>query len=208
MKNHEFLNHLIELHWLGRLDVKYLEIGVRDHYTFRRVNSTCRYGVDPNHVTTFYKTSDEFFKLNKQERGLKFELVLIDGLHQREQVVRDVLNSLECLNFGGIIVLDDCRPREEYQQLRAEHPPDGRPWNGDVWKAVVDLRQDQTIDVCVVDEGWGFGVVLPRPNTDILSDVSKPLTWEGYRQYGPEWLRPVSLTELQGFLEGYSNGQN
>jgi predicted O-methyltransferase YrrM len=51
-------------------------------------------------------TSDAFF-----ERSMvKFDVIFIDGLHEEHQVDRDIVNSLQHLNPGGIIVLHDCLP--------------------------------------------------------------------------------------------------
>lgn len=201
MKRHEFLNWLIDHHWGGNREVRYLEIGVRTGYTFLNVRSDYRYSVDPNFPATFKMTSNEFFQLNKARR-LRFDLVFVDGLHQREQVVRDVLNSTAILNRGGIVIIDDCRPLEEYQQVSADAPPDGRPWCGDVWKGVVDLRHDRTLDICVIDKGWGFGIVLVRPNSNPIT-APKNLDWKLYERARNLLLRLIPFSKLPDFLEGY-----
>ncbi len=208
MKRHQFLNHVIKLHWGDRTDVCYLEIGVRNNYTFRRVNSTFKCGVDPKYSASFRGTSDEFFKVNKRSRKLTFDLIFIDGLHQREQVVHDALNAMICLNPGGIVIVDDCRPREEVQQERDDTPNGRKFWCGDVWKAIADLRQDLNLDICVVDEGWGFGVVLPRNNSNLLGGIVEILTWESYLGHRREYLNLIPLDNLPDFLGDYGNGQN
>ena len=52
-------------------------------------------------------TSDDFFRINKN----KFDVIFIDGLHEYQQAVNDIENSLGCLNENRVILLDDCLPR-------------------------------------------------------------------------------------------------
>ncbi len=97
----------------------YLEIGVRDpRANFRRVIASHKDGVDPSPRShcRFQVTSDEFFEKVQRERKLIYDIVLIDGLHLEEQVLRDVENSLEWLAADGTIVLHDCNPLTEAAQ--------------------------------------------------------------------------------------------
>ena len=48
-------------------------------------------------------TSDIFFKKNKK----KFDIIYVDGAHNKEQVKSDSLNALKYLNKDGIIIFDD-----------------------------------------------------------------------------------------------------
>jgi hypothetical protein len=79
----------------------YLEIGCKDNSTFNRVNAIKKVGVDPNRGGTLRMTSDQYFK----DHNDTFDLVFVDGLHEHEQAVRDVENSLLRLNPGGTIVI-------------------------------------------------------------------------------------------------------
>ena len=56
-----------------------------------------------NKVEIYRKTSDDFFLKNKHT----FDLIYIDGNHLFEFVKRDIHNSLNFINYDGIIVLDD-----------------------------------------------------------------------------------------------------
>ena len=81
-------------------------------------------------------TSDEFFKQNEK----RFDLIFIDGLHEANQVFRDVKNSLNYLNENGVILLHDCNPSiEEHQTFPQSLDHNKRHlniWLGDTWKTV------------------------------------------------------------------------
>lgn len=145
----------------------YLEIGCRDDECFSRIGAKHKVGVDPNSGGTVRASSDYFFQHNND----KFDLVFIDGLHLYEQVLRDIRNALEVLNPGGVIVLHDCLPLTSEAQYRRQCT---RYWNGDVWKAIVEIRTWEDIDTatCLIDHG--LGIIRPRPNTDILAPPVTP----------------------------------
>src|SRR5262245_26001763 len=125
----EFMNRLVRQRGYS----SYLEIGCGSGETLRSITARYKVGVDPVGEATFPVSSDAFFQENRRH----FDLVFIDGLHLREQVLRDVNGALGCLSPGGTIVLHDCLPLTERHQLRTRLPG---PWTGDVWKAVVELR--------------------------------------------------------------------
>ena len=149
----------------------YLEIGCNRDGTFQQVAIPQRVGVDPKRGGTLRMTSDEFFAVNQQS----FDLVFIDGLHLREQVLRDVENALRVLSPHGCIVIHDCLPTERQQQLR-EPAGGGEPWTGDVWKAVVELRQRPDLDIAVLDADWGW-VCYSHDRTPRLWPI--PGNWTG-----------------------------
>jgi hypothetical protein len=185
-----FLNQLIR-HFKFR---SYLEIGCGDDRTFDRVAAADKVGVDPVGGGTLRMTSDHFFKVNRK----RFDLIFIDGLHLREQVLRDVANALRALRSGGCIVLHDCLPKTEMQQARIRRT---KAWTGDVWKAVAELRTDPDLDVAVADADWGLGVVVPRPNSDPLR-LSSPLTWDDYVRDRARLLRVMDSLAVIDFVRG------
>ena len=71
----------------------YLEIGCDQDQLFSKIKIQNKVGVDPSSGGNVRKTSDEFFKENKN----KFDIVFIDGLHTYDQVKKDILNSINCL---------------------------------------------------------------------------------------------------------------
>ncbi|AKK28966.1 biotin carboxyl carrier protein [Mycobacterium sp. EPa45] len=164
----------------------YLEIGVSRGQAFQRISADVKIAVDPAFRLTertrelanakgrvveyFETTSDAFFD---NEKSLleqhPVDVALIDGLHTYEQVVRDVENTVRYLKDDGVIFLHDCNPPFELAGRRAESwdefmaqqsgPLKIGIWNGDVWKAIVELRStrpDLLVGVLKCDQGVGF----------------------------------------------------
>ena len=125
----------------------YLEIGCDQDKLFQRIDIKNKFGIDPVSGGNIRKTSDDFFSTNKT----KFDLVFIDGLHEYEQVKKDILNSLKFLNPGGIVLVHDCLPESMSKQAVPRYRS---IWNGDVWKAIVDLRCKENINIytCNIDQ--------------------------------------------------------
>ena len=144
----------------------YLEIGVDDpDPNFDHVACPRKCAVDPapglpgiDHPVT----SDEFFRASDES----FDLIFIDGFHEDEQVGRDIRNALGHLNPGGIVVIHDCLPPDEWHQRPYRDFRGGEAWNGTVWKGVLRQFADCPWDCYVVDCDWGCGVIdtsRPRP---------------------------------------------
>jgi len=139
-------------------------------------------GIDPVSGGTVRATSDQFFAKNDE----KFDCVFIDGLHEYHQVKKDILNSLQFLNDGGIILLHDCLPNNYYEQAT---PRCQWIWNGDVWKAIVECRNLKDIDVYTCYADFGIGVIFKRPNKNLLDyklpnykNISFKFYYENYKK--------------------------
>ena len=170
----------------------YLEIGCDDDQLFSKVNIRNKIGVDPVSGGNIRKKSDDFFSTNKD----KFDLVFIDGLHIYEQVKKDILNSLKFLNENGMILVHDCLPDSLSKQAVPRYK---MKWNGDVWKAIVDLRQREDLEIytCEIDEG--IGIITKRKNTSILK-LDKPvkkLKFKDYFNNYKEYLRIIKLSDFK-----------
>lgn len=172
------------------LETAYLEIGCDTDATFSQIRAKVKVGVDPEAGGTVRATSDKFFAANQQ----RFDVVFIDGLHQREQVLRDVDNSLANLNPGGLILLHDCLPTHRESQLRDRVT---QAWHGDVWRAVLDLRQRWDIDVAVVEADEGIGIVVPRRNTARLRLDRDP----DFEEMSSDLMRTICDDEIENFLD-------
>ncbi len=147
------------------IDIKkyksYLEIGCDNDELFNFIKCDKKIGVDPEKGGNIRSTSDEFFYKNHES----FDLIFIDGLHEFEQVCKDIENSLNFLNKNGIILLHDCLPNNVYQQIV---PRCKRTWNGDVWKAIVKYRTDDNLDTYTCNADSGLGVIFKRKNKNKL----------------------------------------
>jgi len=183
----------------------YLEIGVQRGDTFSRVEVARRIGVDPDPTSaaTFHETSDSYFaRLDRSraafgEAAPTFDLVFVDGLHHREQVVRDVENASRHLSPGGAIVVHDCDPPTERAGGRAIC---SGVWCGDVWRGWIDLRRSLDREAFVVDTDLGCGVILSGEATP-LAGGDDP-TWADFSADRAGWLRLVSVAAAEARIAG------
>ena len=170
----------------------YLEIGCDKNQLFSKVNIDNKIGVDPVSGGNVRKTSDDFFKENKSS----FDIVFIDGLHTYEQVKKDILNSVNCLLDEGIILVHDCMPDSLGKQAVPRYK---MQWNGDVWKAIVDLRQQENLEIYTCEIDQGIGVISKKKNTSILK-LDKPINKLKFKDYFnnyKEYMRVISLEEFK-----------
>jgi len=136
----------------------YLEIGCHNNEVFDKIEVD-KVGVDPISGGTVRATSDQFFLQNKK----LFDCIFIDGLHIYEQVIRDIKNSLNFLNDDGVIILHDCLPKSiSHQRV----PRTRYNWNGDVWKAMVEVRTWDNCDAFTVLADQGLGVIKKKDNSN------------------------------------------
>jgi hypothetical protein len=72
-------------------------------------------------------------------------------------------------------------------------------WNGDVWKAIVDLRQDENIEIYTCEMDQGIGVIQKKKNTSILqiSKKIKELKFKDFYKNHKEYMRTISIKDLQ-----------
>jgi hypothetical protein len=141
--------------------VNYLEIGVNDGTCIRNVIAKHKDGVDPGIETinppevNYPITSDDFFSLINGH-DIKYDIIFIDGLHHDYQVYKDIRNSLNHITDNGTIVCHDMNPLFEITQRKTGVV---RTWNGDCWKAWVQLRselKDYSMEVVNTDHGVGI----------------------------------------------------
>ena len=172
--------------------LNYLEIGCDNDQLFSKVKIKNKIGVDPVSGGNVRKNSDDFFLENKD----KFDLVFIDGLHIYEQVKKDIINSLKCLNENGIILVHDCMPDSLSKQAVPRYK---MKWNGDVWKAIVDLRQREDLDIFTCEIDQGIGIITKRKNSSILklNKPAKNLKFKDYYYNYKEYLRIIKLTDFK-----------
>lgn len=171
----------------------YLEIGVRDGSCFNTITCETKIGVDPDQssAATVFQTSDEFFK----NLNIKFDIIFIDGLHHADQVEKDIQNSLDALNPGGIIVMHDCLPTSEFMQ-RIPMLPEHNEWTGDTWRAYFKFRRERAdLEMSVVDTDWGCGLIRPGTQT-LLSTTNNPF-YEDFARHKYDWMNVISVEEFK-----------
>lgn len=161
---------------------KYLEIGVETGFTFEHTHFENKEGVDPDpkcdNSKIVRKTSDDYFACSEDKK----DVIFIDGLHQSEQVIADINNSINLLNEGGKIFLDDILPLTHDEQLKIprKHYYEnnilkyGEPWTGDVWKVLYFILRNhsENIDFSYFYNGnyRGVGLLVILSYFQISSD--------------------------------------
>jgi hypothetical protein len=179
----------------------YMEIGVEYGRTFFDVDIENKVAIDPDFrfdpksVNTpgcafFPMTSDAFFA---HHDGSSFDIIFLDGLHESEQTLRDLLNCLPLCHPNTVIVIDDVMPTDCFSGLR-DHADairfremnggQGPAWHGDVYKVVYFLHDFMPgLSYATIDDGWNRQTLVwrkPRqqftPVFNNLETISR-LTW-------------------------------
>jgi hypothetical protein len=145
---------------------QYLEIGVAGGNTFHSVQIQRKHAVDPkfrfdtSHLATedvryFEIPSDQYFSQHVPH-GMKFDIVLLDGLHTFEQTFRDFCASTSHAHPDTIWIIDDVFPSDIFSALRSqkeairhrrEHGLKGRLWHGDVFKCIFAIHDFSPISI-------------------------------------------------------------
>lgn len=169
----------------------YLEIGVKyEDATFNHINCTNKEGVDPKHgCTTHEMTSDEFF--NTISKDKKWDIIFIDGYHEKTQVKRDIENSLNHLNVNGTIVCHDVNPRvKEWLEPKI-------CWNA--WEAFAELRSTRND---LVMHGLTFDHLgFIRNGRQSLWSIPIESTWEYLDTHRKDLMQELTLDELYTMFE-------
>lgn len=199
---HDAINFLIKKYELQ--EAKYLEIGVFQGETIKRVNAAIKDGVDTEDLcksdyVNFKMTSDNFFKLNPNRI---YDVIFIDGLHTAYQVSKDLINSLNNLSInGGVIIFDDVYPHNEYEQRGLDLSNYGYN-TGDCWKAIAyyfdDLLKisDDVVFFKDVERGAiGFKIKKGKHNLILNDDI--PSKDNGILQ---EWSKYEYYVDYQNFF--------
>jgi hypothetical protein len=171
MNRWDIINHFIKKNNYK----SYLEIGYYKGWSFDQVICENKEAVDPNPCKTIEQeskmgmfnepegliikaTSDQFFN-NLSSPNDKWDIIFIDGLHESEQVYKDIMNSLDHLSEGGTIILHDCNPP------KYEHTTTGIDgcWTGDTYKAFIRWRYENFEQFSyTIDTDWGCGIINPN----------------------------------------------
>lgn len=196
MLRNEVINEIIKFY-----DYKsYLEIGSLNGENISKIDCQLKQSIDPqlswlghipSHNPTFKMTSDDFFA-NDNYKDLKWDIIFIDGDHEREQVKRDINNSLERLNEGGTIVCHDmCPEREEQLQPRYCH---------NSWEAFAFFRtKNEDLEMYVVETDCGCGVIRVGKQETYKGNIES--SWNFLVENKKEVLNTISVLEFKKLME-------
>jgi hypothetical protein len=199
MEHHSELLNLIAKKIKAR---HYLEIGVfNPDHNFNKIDVLMKVGVDPdpNAKATICATSDDFFETAK-EFGDKFELIWLDGLHEAEQIKKDIINAWQCLRPGGVIAIHDSNPHKE---SITHFPRDSREWTGNVYKTISNIKTPKF----TVDFDYGC-CILRKPKTfeaqePCLFISDNEITWEHFDANRKNLLNLVGVDEAIKIIDAW-----
>ena len=195
MQRFDIINRFIQ----SRKFRSFLEIGTFNGDTYNAVKCERKVSVDPDLTlkATYQVTSDEYFA-NCTE---SFDIIFIDGLHEHDQVWRDIVNGLKHLNQNGIIVMHDCKPVDEkMQEIPFRKHYGHSAWTGDCWKAFVKARATYPYRMYVIDEDMGCGVIdttqQETKDTSGLPKEMSEMTWSDYVN-NPGWFEYTDIEHVR-----------
>ena len=159
MKHTDIINKIIEKNNFK----SYLEIGVGDGESFKKINCELKESCDPYNdekdgmynkdLITYHMTSDEMFK--NMDTNKKYDVIFIDGLHIGNQVLKDLWNSLNHITENGYVLIHDSVPL--YAGMCSTERCNGE-WVGTVYK-IYPILLKEDINFYILNDDFGIGVV-------------------------------------------------
>jgi hypothetical protein len=131
----------------------YLELGVKWGTVLKQIDCAVKDGVDvnPSAPCSFAgMTTAEFFRTHS---GLRYDIIFIDADHREPAVLLDLLGSLRILNEDGVVVLHDCRPMTEAEQIDANNECQT------AWRAFAAYRLISPYLCYCLDDDYGVGII-------------------------------------------------
>ena len=199
----EVYTHTLASLQLALKPANYFEIGTLHGQTLRL--ATCpAIAVDPAFQLApdlvggrpnwrlFEQTSDAFFAAHDPRAllGGPIGLAFLDGMHQFDFLLRDVINTEKACGEGSVVLMHDGLPRDAAMTGAADGTAASRfpgYWTGDVWKLIPILRQwrpDLSVTGLDAQPTGLIAVTGLDPDNRVLSD--------NYDAIVAEWT-PVSL---------------
>lgn len=151
---------------------RYLEIGVLNGESLRRVQNHAAecYGVDVafgrrdfnDNVKLYQMPSDDFFAALGP--NIKFDMIFIDGLHERSQVYKDFINSKDRIIEDGLIIMHDTYPMDAEMT---------QPWFcHDAWQAAQQIKIEFRNDFEMITLPFNPGISILKK-----MPIGKQLIW-------------------------------
>lgn len=200
----------------------YLEIGVDQGKTFKRINSEIKHGVDPYGTfnVNYRMTSEMFFALNETFFRNKYDVIFIDSAHFSFIVNSEIKNALKILKPGGYIVLHDTDPlSKETSELilkdmlaylkQLAYPykkshQDSLVWkacNGDVWKSIAKIRMENPDLEVFTIENFCCSVIKKYKQKNMMKTVPfKKLNWNFFVKHRKEILNLINFDSLEKYM--------
>lgn len=205
-----------------RKPTSYLEIGVDQGQTFRKIVSDIKRSVDPygTYDATYRMTSEMFFALNKMFMHHTYDVIFIDASHFSLIVDSEIKESFKILNKGGYIVLHDTDPmskevseivlKDMLTYLRNLAYPHNqshtnslvwKAFNGDVWKSVAQIRMNKpNIEVFTINN-FCCSILKRGKQKDMLKKIPfKQLVWNYFMKNRKQILNSIDFSEIDKFL--------
>jgi tetratricopeptide (TPR) repeat protein len=187
----------------------YLEIGVcnGNSIVLAKPPTVC-VGVDPEPNMLFTPTaptqivkdtSDNYFasqSLQEHLKGRPLDMVFIDGLHQFEQVMKDFVNVEKLVHKKSIVLLHDCFPMDNISSSRRRL---SRFWSGDVWKALLCIREKRPDLRIMLIKAKPTGLALIThcdPASTLLADNFIPIIAEYIDLSYEDFTRRIGAVEM------------
>lgn len=149
-------------------------------------------------------TSDDFFEHMKPFH-YNWDIIFIDGLHESQQVDRDIQNALKHLSSSGTIVMHDCNPSS--YEMTTTGTPSGE-WTGDVYKSFVNFRNNNWIKYkCyVINTDYGIGIIQKRPDDYHVPLIRRIRPKEDYsnitwKEFCDNRSHLLALTSVEEFIK-------
>jgi len=169
---------------------RFLEIGVRDNCGTLSINHiNCEYkdGVDivPGRCN-YTMTSDKFFETIPETR--MYDIIYVDGDHEKMQVLKDVHNSLNHLNDGGVILCHDINPSTE-MHLKPRYC-------NNCWEAWAELRSTRSdLEMYALNVDLGPGIIR-KGNQELYTDQIES-TWNYLNSNRKQLLNEITVDEFK-----------
>tara|TARA_R100000388_G_C7232720_1_gene155738 strand:+ start:425 stop:1009 length:585 start_codon:yes stop_codon:yes gene_type:complete len=182
----DIINYLIEKNGYS----KFLEIGVRENagkLSIDHIKCEHRDGVDivPGRCN-YTMTSDQFFEMISPDQT--YDIIYIDGDHEKTQVLKDVENSLKHLNPGGTILCHDVNPPEE-RWLAPRYC-------NNCWEAWAELRSTRSdLEMYALNVDLGPGIIR-RGEQNIYTDKIES-SWSYLDKNRKQLLNEITVDEFK-----------
>lgn len=169
----------------------YLEIGIGNTRNHSLIKCENKISVDPNGRATYKMTSDEFFEKHAHKHQL--DVIFIDGDHSREQVKKDIANSLDVIDPKGTIILHDMNPGNK-DMLNPRICDNG-------WEAFAELRTTRDdLNMFTYHEDCGVGVIQ-RGSQELYKGEIKS-GWDFFSQNRNEVMKLIEFDQIKENLVG------